>query len=559
MAESVSIESLSFAYRGREALALKDISARVEGGTFVALMGHGGAGKSTLCCAMNGLVPRFFRGDYRGEVAIDGKKVSGCSIVDLSRMVGLVLQDFEAQLFSTNVELEVAFGPENQNLSRDAIRERIDRCLAFVGLESMRNRDSATLSGGQKQRLAIASVLAMEPGVLVMDEPVTDLDPKGRESILSISDRLREEGRTLIVADNEPENISKADYIWLMKDGEIVARDLTAKVLSDAGLLEACGVMVPPTVSLFHALGWPGSPLTFGEARRLITEHGLMPPRKRAPADDIVGPASTSEPVLSARDLSFRYEGSQADSLSAVHLDIRQGEFVAILGQNGSGKTTLAKHFNGILKPTSGVMLVAGKPAGAYRKRDLARRVGYVFQNPDHQIFASTVREEVGFGLKVLGEDRRTIEENVGRALAATGLVGYEERSPFLLTRGERQRVAVASVLAVRPEVIVLDEPTTGLDYTYQAETMGMLRDLNSHGHTIIIITHAMWIAESFASRTVVMRQGTIIADGPTRRVFADEENLSKASLAPSALVRLSNWLGTGSLTVGGMAEELTR
>ena len=556
MAISVSIESLSFAYRGSDVKALKEISGQIEEGSFVAVMGHAGAGKSTLAAAMNSLVPRFFKGQYSGRLAVGGREVAKCGIVELSRMVGLVLQDFEAQLFSSNVELEVAFGPENQSLPRREIGERIDRHLSFVGLDAMRRRDSATLSGGQKQRLAIASILALEPQVLVMDEPVTDLDPMGREGILSVSTKLREQKRTLIVVDNEPENIADADYIWLMREGEIAAGDKAKVILSDARLLESCGVMVPPTISLFHAMGWPGSPLTFREAVSLIKEHNLAPLDGRIEA--LSGPLTgTANPVIEARDLAFRYPGAGTDCLAGVNLTVRQGEFVAILGQNGSGKTTLAKHFNGLLKPASGEMLIEGKPTAVHKKRDLARLVGYVFQNPDHQIFAPTVREEVGFGPKVLGEDPAAAKENVERALAATGLSGFEDKSPFLLTRGERERVAVASVLAVKPRVIVLDEPTTGLDYTHQVETMKMLKGLNDEGHTVIIITHAMWIAESFASRTVVMKKGKIIADGPTRNVFADEARLSGASLAPSPLTALSNRLGTRSLTVEGMVKEL--
>ncbi|MBA4417424.1 MAG: hypothetical protein C0392_05900 [Syntrophus sp. (in: bacteria)] len=396
----------------------------------------------------------------------------------------------------------------------------------------------------------------MEPRVLVMDEPVTDLDPKGRRAILSISDRLRDRKGTLIVVDNEYENIIKADCIWLMKEGEIIAQDSGASILSNAPLLESCGVMVPPTVALFHAMGWPGSPFTFEDAKFLIKEGGLASCREKNGFEECYS-LRKENPLLEARDLSFEYPGSSVPSLRNINLTIHEGEFVAILGENGSGKTTLAKHLNGLLAPVSGEILVENRLTRAYRKPDLARQVGYVFQNPDHQIFAPSVREEVGFGLKIRGEKPGIIEENVSRALVATGLEGYEDKSPFLLARGERERVAVASVLAVKPRVIVLDEPTTGLDYALQLETMRMLKGLNEEGHTIIIITHAMWIAESFATRTIVMGHGEIITDGPTRRVFADERRLSETSLAPSALVRLSNWLGTASLTVEGMVKEL--
>ena len=230
---------------------------------------------------------------------------------------------------------------------------------------------------------------------------------------------------------------------------------------------------------------------------------------------------------------------------------------MAILGQNGSGKTTLAKQFNRLLRPISGEMIINGKSTTKYSQKELARTVGYVFQNPDHQIFAPTVREEVSFGLKTLGEDPRTIKRNVEEALTITGLEGYEERSPFVLTKGERQRVAVASVLAVKPDIIVLDEPTTGLDYRHQRDSLNMLKELNKKGHTIIIITHSMWIAEEYATRCIVMKEGNILDDGPTRKVFADEERLSQASLVPSPVVRLSNWLGTDAMTVQGLAEEL--
>jgi len=303
-------------------------------------------------------------------------------------------------------------------------------------------------------------------------------------------------------------------------------------------------------------MGWPGSPLTFEDAKSLIEERSLVARREN---NVFKGRSSAGNrnSVLEARDMSFQYPASETYSLQDINLTIQEGEFVAILGENGSGKTTLAKHLNGLLAPVTGEMLVENKPTGAYRKPDLARLVGYVFQNPDHQIFAPTVREEVGFGLKVRGENTRVIAENVSRALAATGLAGYEDKSPFLLSRGEREWVAVASVLAVKPRVIVLDEPTTGLDYAHQLETMKMLKGLNEEGHTIIIITHAMWIAESFATRTIIMRNSLIFADGPTREVFGDETTLARASLFPSALVRLSNWLGTESLTVEGLKEEL--
>ncbi|MGQ9709666.1 MAG: ABC transporter ATP-binding protein [Anaerolineae bacterium] len=554
MGVAISIQDLSFTYAETERPALQHINSEVEEGTFVVIMGHEGAGKSTLCYSLNALVPRFFRGEYAGRVVIHDVEVARARVAEMSQRVGLVLQDFEAQLFSTSVELEVAFGPENLCLPRDEIERRIDRYLRFVGLADMRRREPASLSGGQKQRLAIASVLALEPLVLVMDEPTTDLDPVGREEVLSVSDLLRQERRTLVVVDQDPDTAVDADQVWLMREGEMVAQGPPRPVLTDLALLESCGVQPPPTVALFQALGWPGQPLTVDEAIALIRQHHLARPRSL--------PASAAQTngrpiILELRDVDYVYPTRAVEALKGVNLQIREGEFLAIVGQNGSGKTTLAKHLNGLLKPTRGEVLFHGRPLGEIRRTEMARHVGYVFQNPDHQIFSNTVREEVGFSLRMAGMDPRAVEERVAEALAVVGLSGYEEEVPFTLTKGERQRVAVASVLAAQPQVIILDEPTTGLDYRHQRSMMEMLRDLHRRGHTVIIITHSMWVAAEYAERVVVMKDGQILLDAPTRAAFAQEQVLAEASLRPPPLLRLGNWLGTSGLTLEAMVEEL--
>lgn len=556
MSVAISIEDLTFTYRESGRCALKNVRGEIDDGTFLAVMGHGGAGKSTLCCALNALVPRFFKGKYQGRVMVKGYEAAKHQVAQMSHIVGLVLQEFEAQLFSTNVELEMAFGPENHCLPRPEIERRIQRYLTFVGLENLRQREPASLSGGQKQRLAIGSVLAMEPKILVMDEPTTDLDPQGREEVLSIAKSIREEGRTLLIVDHEPETAADADRVWLMRDGRMIAQGPPAEILVDMSTMESCGIKALPMVKLFHSMGWPGSPLTVEAAISLIEGYNLIQRRERKP------PAATSNrtkatPILKAEGLRYVYPTPHIEALKGIDLFIREGEFIAVLGQNGSGKTTLAKHFNGLLKPTSGHMLVRGRSTTTYSHRELARLVGYVFQNPDHQIFARTVQEEVGFGLKVLEEKPKTIEERVAKALEVVELQGYEQKVPFALTKGERQRVAVASVLAAQPQVIILDEPTTGLDDRHQRNTMEILKRLNRNGHTVIIITHCMWVAAEYASRTIVMKDGRILSDGPTRAVFSDEARLAEASLRPPSLVRLSNWLGTKALTVEQMVKEL--
>jgi energy-coupling factor transport system ATP-binding protein len=303
-------------------------------------------------------------------------------------------------------------------------------------------------------------------------------------------------------------------------------------------------------------MSWPGNPLTVESAIELIQKHHLTQ-RRESKAHTVSSAHAKSPPILRAEELRYAYPTYPEEALRGINLIIQEGEFIAILGQNGSGKTTLAKHFNGLLKPTSGRMRVQNKPTAEYSRREMARWVGYVFQNPDHQIFARTVAEEVGFGLKMQNETSATIERRVGEALEGAGLQGYEKKVPFTLTKGERQRVAVASVLAAQPQVIILDEPTTGLDDRHQQDMMRMLKRLNQQGHTVIIITHSMGVAAEYANRTIVMKEGGLLSDGPTRPVFADEVRLAEASLRPPPLVRLSNWLGTEALTVQQMVQEL--
>jgi len=558
MGIAISIEDLSFTYRGGFEPALKHIDGHVTAGTSVVVMGHGGSGKSTLSCSLNGLVPGFFRGEYHGRVMVKDQEVARHRVTEMSRLVGLVLQDFEAQLFSTNVELEMAFGPENHCLPRSEIEHRIRRYLTLVGLEKLRHREPATLSGGQKQRLAIGSVLALETEILVMDEPTTDLDPKAREEVLSIAGHLREKGRTLLVIDHEPETAVNADLVWLMKDGQILSQGPPSEILKNISVMESCGVKPHPLVELFQSMNWPGRPLTVKAAMTLIEKDNLIQ-RREINFFKTSHDVSNGSPILKAERLRYLYPTHSVEALRRIDLSIYEGEFVAILGQNGSGKTTLAKHFNGLLRPTSGQVLVLDKSTTEYRHRELARLVGYVFQNPDHQIFAKTVWEEVGFGLKVLGELPELTGTRVSEALESVGLEGYDDRVPFTLTKGERQQVAVASVLAAQPRVLILDEPTTGLDYRHQRSMMEMLKRLNRAGHTIIIITHSMWVAAEYATRTVVMKEGSILLDGPTRSVFREEARLAEASLCPSSLVKLSNGLGTQAMTVPQMVEELRK
>jgi energy-coupling factor transport system ATP-binding protein len=557
---AVSIRDLAYTYRGQKEPALDGLNLDVAEGEFVVVMGHSGAGKSTLCTSLNGLIPHFFRGRMQGEVRIEGRSTREGKVGEFAKDVGLVFQDFEAQLFSTNVALEVAFGPENFQVEREEMVRRVESVLSQVRLEGFEDRQPATLSGGQKQRLAIASVLAMEPRILCLDEPTTDLDPVGKLGIFEIAEDLKNrDDVTLIVVEHETEETLDADRIVVLRDGRIAADQPAREVLREVELLEESSVMPLGIARFFREKGVGNEqlPLTPEEGIKEFEARGwrVSPERHRELVEADEGrEASYGEPLIEVEGLSHRYPNGVV-ALEGVDLEVRRGELLAILGQNGSGKTTLVKHFNGLLEPTEGSVRVDGEETAKQGIQVLGQRVGYVFQNPDHQIFSDTVFDEVSFGPKVRALREDEVRERVEEALAAVGLGGRGDEDPFGLTKGERQRVAVASVLAVRPEVLILDEPTTGLDYAEQRSMMDLVRRLNEAGSTIIAVTHTMWVVAEYAHRAAVMKDGRMALSGTVREVFVRDEELRDAYLRPPHIVSLGNSLGHTVLSV----DELLR
>jgi energy-coupling factor transport system ATP-binding protein len=559
-APALSHRDVRFRYRGRREHALDRLDLDILPGEFVGVVGPSGAGKSTFCFTTNGLIPHFVKGRAEGEVRVFGELSSDSSVAEIARHVGLVFQDFEAQLFSTNVELEVAFGLENFAVPVEEIRRRVDEVLEIVDLKGLERREPATLSGGQKQRLAIASVLALEPRILVMDEPTTDLDPIGKEEVFAVSRRLRAEGATLVVVEHETEEILDVDRILVLADGSVAAIGPPDEIMTRSDWLEEIGVQPPGAAHLLTALG-EDPVLDHDDAAGRLLTRGFAVPDERW--DDLLAvdgqrAQQYGEPLIEVRDLEHRYPNGVV-ALTGADITIRTGEFIAIIGSNGSGKTTLVKHMNGLLLPTTGAVRVDGRLTTETTVKDLGLQVGYVFQNPDHQIFAETVSEEVAFGPRNHGVAEEEISLRVAEAIEAVGLVGREDEDPFAMTKGERQRVAVASVLATRPQVIVLDEPTTGLDYREQRLMMDLVRRLNAAGHTIICVTHAMWVVAEYAHRVAVMADGRIIADDTTRAIFAREEDLKRANLKPPQVVRVTNRLGRTLLTVEEARQALRK
>lgn len=547
MGDAVDVRELTFTYRGAQKPALRDVTLHLTPGELCYLMGRTGAGKSSLCMCLNGVIPAMQPGSFAGEVRVGGEVISGRPVYENARRIGVLFQNFEAQLLASDVEREVAFGLENAGVPREQMRARVAELLELMGLEEVIGRDPATLSGGQKQRLALAAVLAPEPSVLVLDEPTTDIDPRGKRELAAILARLGDEGITMLIAEHETADALAAQSLVVLRQGEKAFDDAPASLLTEPQACRELGILPLQMAELFARIGHPARPLTPEAAADILRSDGWSLDQEECDRIE-AGDAPGGDPLIELEKVSFTYPEAPTPALREVSLTINEGEFVVILGENGSGKSTLARHLNGLLTPTSGSVRVAGTDTRDIPVRQMASQVGYLFQNPDHQIFAPTVHDEVAFGPRNLSFGEDEVNRRVAEALEVVELSGLEETSPFVLTKGERQRVALASVLACRPRIIVFDEPTTGLDGIQQRAMMDLLRRLNTEGHTVIVITHCTWAAAEYAQRAIVLDEGRVVADAPVRRVFADTELLARTGQVRPDVTELSQALGGRTL-----------
>ncbi|MBI1816582.1 MAG: energy-coupling factor ABC transporter ATP-binding protein [Deltaproteobacteria bacterium] len=547
---AIALRGVSFTYADSDASALRDVDLTVHRGELIVVMGATGAGKTTLAKCLNRVIPAFQTGTLTGEITILGRRLTSEGVADLAGVVGLVSQDFEAQLFATNVVQELTFAMEHLGIAPAEMRTRVPAALAAVGLTGFERRDPTTLSGGEKQRLAIAAIVALRPPIFVFDEPTTDLDPIGKQEVFAVLDHLRRAGATLVVIEHEIAAAEHADRVVLMDGGRIVADAPPAELLPDVARLERHAVR-PADVDRIAAR------LAVHLAHRSLDElTAVIDPRLRVDTPAPPQPGSTSDPILIADRVTYQYDSDQT-ALAAVSLEIRTGDSVALIGQNGSGKTTLAKLLNGLLTPTSGQVRLHGQPITDLKLNRVAGEVGYVFQNPDHQIFASTVHDEVAFGPRNLGLRSAEINERVDEALAAVGLRGHEAHDPFLFGKGQRQRLAVASLLALRPRVLLLDEPTTGLDYPEQRHMMDLVAKLQRQGMTLVMITHSPWVVAEYAQRGVLLAHGQVLFDGPLRDLFAEEALLERCHFRVPEVTRLGRRLGFTPLSVDELMQHV--
>jgi energy-coupling factor transport system ATP-binding protein len=528
MTFDIEFQDVSFQYEGARTPALQHVNLAVRPGEIVLLTGPAGSGKTTLCSCINGLVPHYHEGSLTGQVLVRGYDTKRARIGGLSSLVGLVFQDPESQLVTASVADEVAFGPENLGVPREEITRRVAEALQATRLAGYDERDPFSLSGGEQQATVIAAIYAMHPEIYVMDEPLANLDPAGRAQVLRlVIEVARRRGKTLFLVEHSlEETLPFVERLIVLDGGRLVRDGPVEQVLAAGDIPEV--FTRPPIVRLAEGLRLDPLPFTPQDFyARLQHQYPLgryteSAKQEPAPPD---GPA-----VIEFQDVHFSYNGQSA-ALDGVDLQIGQGELVAILGRNGSGKTTLVRHIIGLLQPERGRVTVLGQDASRTPVHELARRVGFCFQNPNHQLVAFNVLDEISFGLNAHGIAVEEFDTRIQQSLEFVGLQEYRQAEIFDLGKGQRQRLALASVLALRPDILVIDEPTTGQDPRMAQEIFEILRRLNRAGTTVLLITHNLGLAAEYATRAVVVKAGRIDFDGSFRELLPDLERLRANSL----------------------------
>ena len=553
----IKLDDVSFAYGHEAQNALDHVSLTIEKGEFVGVIGPSGAGKSTLAAVMSGAIPHHYTGKLFGATLVDGRDTCEITLTDISRVVGSVLQDIDAQMVAPIVEDEMLFGLENFGMPHDQIEDRISQTLATVGISDLRHREIATLSGGQKQKVAIAAIIAMAPDVLVLDEPTAALDPASSTLVFDTLRQInREHGITVVVIEQKVALLSKyCSRVLVMADGKLAFDGEPHQVFVHASELRQMGVDSPRVARIANSLAEAGllpsgqAPcLNVSEAHQLISSLLADATSKDAPADTpetsphipTVPRGANQEPVVELSDVTFAYPHGGA-SVNNLNMCVYPGELVGVIGQNGAGKTTLTKLLNGLLHPASGTVHMAGMNTADVPTSAIAAKCATLFQNPDRQLCRDTVLDETAFSLELHGV---TADEARQRARVAAERFGLPlDESPFSLSRGQRQMVALASVVVLDPQVVLLDEPTSGLDYRECMTVMETVSEMAERGCAVIMVCHDMEVVSDFAQRLVVMADGRILERGDADRIFADDALMRAAYVEPPQVVALSKEL----------------
>ncbi|MCR5400960.1 MAG: energy-coupling factor ABC transporter ATP-binding protein [Treponema sp.] len=589
----IEIQELTFKYSGAEKNALENISLNIEKGGFVGIIGESGAGKTTLLNCINGLIPHHYSGDFYGSVKVDGLDTFESNAGKLALKVGSVFQDIESQLTGYFVEDEILFGLENFGVAADQIEKRICGALETLGISELRHRELSTLSGGQKQKVIFAAILALEPEILILDEPTGELDPASSVQIFTLLKKLNEEkGITIVIA--EQKIMLLCEYVkklLVLEKGKCVHYGEIRSTLTHQIEMEKAGINCPRVLTLTGKMLKEGlAPAGTKEEDRIClnpretaafinktlgrnasieneaedenaeksekngdkaistcSEYAENADQTQSAAEILPSSGMNQnsseeekEIQLEFKNVSFSY--NETANVKDLNVKIRKGDFISIIGSNGAGKSTFSKLCNGLLKASSGDVEVLGQSTKKQKVSSLAKHIGFLFQNPDRQICCTTVRQEIAFSLKNNKIPEKEIEERVEKTLKEFGF--DPDTEPFNMSRGQRQRLCLACLIALNPEILILDEPTTGLDYRECMEVMEKIRQLNQKGTTVIMVCHDMEVVLDFAKTIIVMNRGQILCQGETRAVLSDKGLLKNARLLAPQIAQVSFLLG---------------
>lgn len=562
----INVRDLSFVYPGADKKAIDNQSFDINMGEFVLLCGSSGSGKTTLAKCLNGIIPHLSVGDMYGEVYVNGKNTAEVQIHELSSEIGMVFQNPEDQIFSIRVSDEVALGVECQGYSHDEIVERVNYSMKKLRITDIARRLTFSLSGGQRQKVSIASNLAILPSIIVLDDPTTDLDPVSKQEVMDILQELKDEIQldipgssekakmTFLVIEHELTDLMEfTDRVMVMHEGKIVLDGAPGPIFyENYDYLDKIGVRIPDQIRfakylMDQGLRYAKNPYPVKQeevlefARTALMEKKVVFP----PLKYLDYTIRETEKVAQVQNISFRYPTGDKDVLKNISFDIYKGEFFAIVGHNGSGKSTLMKNLLGILHPTQGDVIVNQHNTKNTDISKMILDIGYVFQNPDNQLFCNTVREEIEFGLQNNKLSADEIARLTDRALDLVGLTDRQKEHPFSLSRGQRQRLAVATMLVANPRIIMLDEPTTGLDEHDLNGILQLMQELiEFHDGTLIMVTHDMEVVSKYATRVIVVDAGEVVLNSDPVTIFRDNvDQLESLKLKPTTISRMSSKL----------------
>lgn len=544
---TIEFSNFSFRYESLDKPTLKNINLRIEKGEKIVIIGPSGSGKSTLGQCLNGLIPHAIKGETSGQLTINGQDTAPFDMHQFTEQVGTVLQDTDSQFVGLSIGEDIAFALENQLMSNIDMYPLVKATAKMVDLEQMLDRSPHDLSGGQKQRVSLAGILVDDVDILLFDEPLAALDPKtGKKTIEIIDDLHRETGKTIIIIEHRLEDVlhRSVDRIILMESGEIIA-DTTPDEILASPLLEEYGIREPLYLSALKEAGCAiegdAKPSSLSTLPLVQYQSAVSAWFEASKTTNVEKQAET---LLAVRNLTYSYDGEK-NALEDVSFDVKRGEFVSVLGKNGSGKSTITKLVMGVIEPDQGSMILNGQDLNELTIFERSQKVGVVMQNPNHMISHHMIFDEVAFGLRNRGVEEKQVEAKVLEVLELCGLSKYRHWPIEALSYGQKKRVTIASILALEPKLLILDEPTAGQDYRNYTSMLSFIEKLNRElGITVMIISHDMHLVLEYTTRSIVIADSKLIADAPMTEVFSSPALLDQANLATTSLYELATELG---------------